>query len=1036
MDTRASLVNGNVVQVRTPAFYGYYQYNGTSARRELLQEDYGNTSRWNALTIGSQNATETTTNHPLTLTQGSQGTPGTLLTDPFSLTGVTLRLNTPVSVASSGSVSATATGGIRLQSAGALTVKTMRAFGVLNLEASSLAQDSTGTGVTNSRGPIELRSTSGDIGSSLSRFKVTTQDVASLFASTAGVGSAYFSSANDLALGSLISAGTLDISTTGALRDAGRNASRIGQASVNLQAPTLTLAAASFGTAVSPLVIGGGSSGQQTTLTATSTAGADGLMAFAAKGSTPVRISSLSINTSGSPSTPAGSIWLSGDGFASVSGSTPVINAGTLVLDGLGGIGTDPAALRTAINSLAGSVGANGVYLTNNAPLRIDTVSDRTSTRTYAGLVSGGNSNISTSSGALTVNGAISATAGNLSLSGFSDLLINASGSITTAGSGTLALNANTTTGTVNAASGSQLNLTSTGTATLTASTLVLQGVITTAGSLALVPSAASASPFGTIANAASTSRDSSTAFSPVAGVPLRMNVTGNDPYLTTYNSNQWNVADARQGDTWTLSVYAKADRSTSGQLFIFEANESGVITQAPATTIQLGTDWQRYSFTYTFTDPSTRSIQVRLDGPHSGGTGAAIWWDGLQVERANQASHFTISSEINRFATKFNPLDLHSGSNLNLATYLTAGQITELTNSGVAATSLDGSTANGEITTNLILGGTITSTNTSGLTLSSSRALALLGNINTSAGALSLSTSSADGLLVLGNLTALSNLSLSATAGTVRTTVPSTIKTTATTGGTTTVNGNTGAALYGSILAGAQATNTGPSWLAAASTPASFSLTSTGDVTLAGATAVAGATTITAPKVTITAAGGVISRGNLSISATGTATGQGLFSSGLLVAGGTVNTALTALTPSTTPSLSGQVETAGISTTSVQGSTLQAANIVLDAASTASLTLSVSRDAADAMVLGGSTTGSGNTQADLVVAGAWMAAPTVSITAPQSPRILHDLIARNGLTITANSATADNNTIRLSPLSQILLGSSDGTSSAATVDL
>jgi hypothetical protein len=189
-------------------------------------------------------------------------------------------------------------------------------------------------------------------------------------------------------------------------------------------------------------------------------------------------------------------------------------------------------------------------------------------------------------------------------------------------------------------------------------------GALLNTGSIGLngVVNGSTISPFGTSANAATTSRDSSTALSPVGGVPLRMNVTGNDPYLATYNSSPWNVADARQGDTWTLSVYAKADRSTSGQLFIFEANESGVITKAPATTIQLGTEWQRYSFTYTFTDSSTRSIQVRLDGPDSGGTGAAIWWDGLQVERASQASPFTASPEINRFAAKFNPLDLHSG--------------------------------------------------------------------------------------------------------------------------------------------------------------------------------------------------------------------------------------------------------------------------------------------------------------------------------------------------------------------------------------
>ncbi|NBO67096.1 MAG: hypothetical protein EBU88_20010, partial [Acidobacteria bacterium] len=76
---------------------------------------------------------------------------------------------------------------------------------------------------------------------------------------------------------------------------------------------------------------------------------------------------------------------------------------------------------------------------------------------------------------------------------------------------------------------------------------------------------------FGVNANAATTSRDSGTTLSPVGGVPLRMNVTSNDPYLTTYNTSQWNIAEAKPGETWTLSVYAKADRATSGQLFIFE---------------------------------------------------------------------------------------------------------------------------------------------------------------------------------------------------------------------------------------------------------------------------------------------------------------------------------------------------------------------------------------------------------------------------------------------------------------------------------
>ncbi|MFM7087646.1 MAG: PA14 domain-containing protein [Cyanobium sp.] len=170
--------------------------------------------------------------------------------------------------------------------------------------------------------------------------------------------------------------------------------------------------------------------------------------------------------------------------------------------------------------------------------------------------------------------------------------------------------------------------------------------------------------PFGVNANGATTSRDTNTSTtpSPVSGVPLRMNVNQDDPYVITYNSSSWNIAEAKQSETWTLSVYAKADRPTSGQLFIFEANDSGAAIRNSASTIQLGTEWQRYTFSYTFTDPASRYIQVRLDGPDYGGKDAVIWWDGVQVERANQASPFTASSQINRFATKFNPLDLHSG--------------------------------------------------------------------------------------------------------------------------------------------------------------------------------------------------------------------------------------------------------------------------------------------------------------------------------------------------------------------------------------
>ena len=187
----------------------------------------------------------------------------------------------------------------------------------------------------------------------------------------------------------------------------------------------------------------------------------------------------------------------------------------------------------------------------------------------------------------------------------------------------------------------------------------------------------------------------------------------------------------------------------------------------------------------------------------------------------------------------------------------------------------------------------------------------------------------------------------------------------------------------------------------------------------------------IDAPSVTITAAGGVISRGDLSLSATGTDAGQGLFAAGLLLAGGTVVSsnpdALTATSSTASASSSG---------TSVQGSTLQASDLKLDPSSRAVLSLEVRRDGVDALVLGGSTSGSGASQVDTVVAGAWMAAPSIRISSPQSPRILHDLIARDSLAITATSASAGQATLRLSPMAQLLLGEADGTSASSSLTL
>ena len=124
--------------------------------------------------------------------------------------------------------------------------------------------------------------------------------------------------------------------------------------------------------------------------------------------------------------------------------------------------------------------------------------------------------------------------------------------------------------------------------------------------------------------------------------IPLKMTVTGTDSHIRTYDSSTWNLAPAANGQTWTVSVYAKASvASTFGQIFIFPTNASGlVLSPFGNDTLALTNSWTRFSFTYTITGAATTAfIQIRLDGSNT--AGEIIWWDGLQVERASAATTF-----------------------------------------------------------------------------------------------------------------------------------------------------------------------------------------------------------------------------------------------------------------------------------------------------------------------------------------------------------------------------------------------------------
>ena len=133
---------------------------------------------------------------------------------------------------------------------------------------------------------------------------------------------------------------------------------------------------------------------------------------------------------------------------------------------------------------------------------------------------------------------------------------------------------------------------------------------------------------------------------SPIGNTPLQMIVTGIDPHIITYNSSTYNIAPAAVGQTWTFSVHAKANKVTSGQLFLFEANASGqyIDSSFDNLLINISTDWKRFSITRTIDNNNTAFIQVRVDGPENGDD-AVIWWDGFQVERGSNVGIFTSGS-------------------------------------------------------------------------------------------------------------------------------------------------------------------------------------------------------------------------------------------------------------------------------------------------------------------------------------------------------------------------------------------------------
>lgn len=150
------------------------------------------------------------------------------------------------------------------------------------------------------------------------------------------------------------------------------------------------------------------------------------------------------------------------------------------------------------------------------------------------------------------------------------------------------------------------------------------------------------------IGSSCTVSRDTNTSASPAGGIPFKMAVTGNDPHINSWNSSTWNLAQVENGQTWVVSVYAKADVITTGEIYIFGANSSGTSSLGggsyvgiTAKTINITTEWQRFDHFITFNNVDVEYIHFRLDGPPSGGSGINVWWDGVQVERADAVTDF-----------------------------------------------------------------------------------------------------------------------------------------------------------------------------------------------------------------------------------------------------------------------------------------------------------------------------------------------------------------------------------------------------------
>ena len=97
----------------------------------------------------------------------------------------------------------------------------------------------------------------------------------------------------------------------------------------------------------------------------------------------------------------------------------------------------------------------------------------------------------------------------------------------------------------------------------------------------------------GPNANQATITRDTTIDPSPAGGIPLKMAITGTDPYTVSYNNLAYSFATVAQGQTWNVSGWIKASTNTTANFYVFGANSSGAWIEIAGDLFAVTTTWQ-----------------------------------------------------------------------------------------------------------------------------------------------------------------------------------------------------------------------------------------------------------------------------------------------------------------------------------------------------------------------------------------------------------------------------------------------------------